>query len=297
MDVLNEKIMNSDIKLIENYIDNYIFTDKSILSNINEAMKYSLSAGGKRIRPVLVMEFCRLCGKNPDGFVDIASTIEMVHTFSLIHDDLPCMDDDDYRRGKLSCHKKYGEAVALLAGDALCTFPFEIISKAALNGQISFEMAIKLINEISSAIGCCGMIGGQIIDIECEHKKPDLETLKLLQSLKTGALIKCACKMGCILAEADDKMFKIAEDYAENIGLAFQIIDDVLDVTSTFEELGKPIGSDKEMDKTTYVNYLGVDGCLQKAKSLTENAIKSLDGLENTDFLVDLADSLLKRNK
>lgn len=258
------------------------------------AMEYSLCAGGKRIRPLLVMEFCRICGSDPSKYIDIACTIELIHTFSLIHDDLPCMDDDDFRRGRPSCHKQFGEAVALLAGDALNTLPFEIISDKALKGEISSDTAIRLIKVLSNAVGVEGMIGGQVIDIEAEKRRISIDELNILQSLKTGALIKAACQMGCILAKRED-MLPFASQYAENLGRAFQIVDDILDVTGSFEELGKPIGSDSSMEKSTYVSLLGLEKSKEISKKLTDEAISVLDNFENTDFLRELTEYLLIR--
>lgn len=261
---------------------------------VAEAMEYSLSAGGKRVRPILVLEFCRMCGGNPELIYDIACTIEMIHTFSLIHDDLPCMDNDDFRRGKPSCHKKFPEAIALLAGDALNTLPFEVISKKALRGEIPFETAVKLIDVLSSAVGVNGMIGGQVIDMEAEKRKISLDELNTLQSLKTGALIKASCKMGCIVANRDD-MCGYAEKYAEALGRAFQIVDDILDVTGTFEELGKPIGSDGQQEKSTYVTLMGIEKSECEAKVLTEKAISVLENFDNNGFLKEFTEELLVR--
>ncbi len=259
-----------------------------------DAMEYSLSAGGKRLRPMLVLEFCRICGGDYKKYIDIACCIELVHTFSLIHDDLPCMDNDDFRRGRPSCHKVYPESIALLAGDALNTLPFEIITNKALDGVISFEIAVKLVNVLSQAIGVNGMIGGQVIDIEAENRKISLDELNVLQSLKTGALIKASCIMGCLLANRDD-LVPCAEKYAENVGRAFQIVDDILDVEGSFEELGKPIGSDKESDKSTYVSILGLEESKVVSEKLTNEALNILDNFDDNDFLKDVTEYLLVR--
>lgn len=261
---------------------------------VAEAMEYSLSAGGKRVRPILVLEFCRMCGGDTELIYDIACTIEMIHTFSLIHDDLPCMDNDDFRRGKPSCHKKFSEATALLAGDALNTLPFEVISKKALRGEISFEAAVKLIEILSSAVGVNGMIGGQVIDMEAEKREISLDELNTLQSLKTGALIKAACKMGCIAANRED-MCQYAEEYAEALGRAFQIVDDILDVTGTFEELGKPIGSDGQRKKSTYVTLMGIEKSESEAKALTKKAISALESFDDNGFIKEFTEELLVR--
>ncbi|MBR6336183.1 MAG: polyprenyl synthetase family protein, partial [Ruminococcus sp.] len=228
-----------------------------------------------------------------------ACAIELVHTYSLIHDDLPCMDDDDYRRGRESCHKKFGEDIALLAGDALNTGAFQLIATEAECGNISAQTGIKLISILSSHIGVYGMIGGQVIDLESEGRAISLETLDTLQERKTGALIKAACLMGCRLGgcgEGDIEKSAAASGYAERLGKAFQIVDDILDVTGSFEELGKPIGSDEEQGKSTYVSLLGLEKAKDKARELTEEALSFLDGFEDNGFLKELTTELLTRN-
>ncbi len=270
--------------------------DNALTSEVSQAAVYSLSGGGKRLRPVLMMKFYELCGgKGSDNLLDIFCTIELVHTFSLIHDDLPCMDNDDYRRGRLSCHKAYPEAIALLAGDALSVLPFEIISQNAKNGIISYETAAKLTYALSHAIGIEGMIGGQVIDMLSENTQISEETLYELQKNKTGALISAACEMGCILANADDKTISLAKEYADKLGLAFQIRDDILDVTGTFEELGKPIGSDKEQNKSTFVTLLGIEKAEKLCRELSEQAVKILSHFENNEFLTSLTEMLIDR--
>ena len=269
--------------------------EKPILrESITEAMGYSLTAGGKRLRPVLMMEFCRMCGGDNSELFDIACSIELIHTFSLIHDDLPCMDDDDFRRGRPSCHKKYGESTALLAGDALNTLAFEVIADAATDSTISSQTAVMLISVLSKAVGVHGMIGGQIIDLESENKDISIDELIMLQRCKTGALIEAACVMGVVLAGKYD-MISAAAEYADALGRAFQIVDDILDVTGTFEELGKPIGSDSEQHKSTFVTALGIDGARAEAERLTETALLRLRQFDNCEFLCELTESLLGR--
>lgn len=259
---------------------------------VAEAMAYSISAGGKRIRPVLTAEFCRVCGGAVEAALPAACALEMIHTFSLIHDDLPCMDDDDMRRGKPSCHAAFGEAQALLAGDALLNFAYEVIS----GGEgITAEIKLALITELSKATGVNGMIGGQVIDTTFEGKMTEAELLNMY-SMKTGALLKCACKMGCIAAEAEKEKISAAELYAEKLGLAFQIIDDILDVTGDEKLLGKPIGSDSDNGKTTYVAVNGVENSRMMAGVLTDEALKALDAFEDTQFLKELTLFLLKRD-
>ncbi len=295
MNNANNLILKDYINKIEDYLNSYFKNFTDLQKNVTDAMTYSLMAGGKRIRPVLILEFYKMCG-GKNNILPIASSIEMIHTFSLIHDDMPCMDNDDYRRGKLSCHKKYGESIALLAGDALNTLPFEIISSEAINGNISAEDAVKVIQEISKSVGVNGMIGGQVIDIEHDGKPINIDILKKLDSLKTGALIKSACKIGCILAGADDDKINSADKHAENIGVDFQIIDDILDVTSTFEKLGKPINSDENQNKSTFVSLYGLEKSKSIAEELTENALKELDNFKNNSFMKDLTEMLLIRD-
>lgn len=266
----------------------------ALRENICEAMEYSLMAGGKRLRPVLMLEFCRMCGGDTENITDVACSIELIHTFSLIHDDLPCMDDDDFRRGRPSCHKKFDEATALLAGDALNTLAFEVITNAATEGRITAQTAVMLISVLSKAVGVNGMIGGQIIDLGAENREITLEELVILQKFKTGALIEAACVMGCVLAGRFD-MIPAAADYADALGRAFQIVDDILDVTGTFEELGKPIGSDSEKNKNTFVTALGIEGAHSEAERLTKTALITLMQFEDCGFLSELTEELLDR--
>ena len=279
---------------IERHLMSFTAERPHLREVLQEAMEYSLMAGGKRLRPVLLLEFCRMCGGDFEKYYDIACTIEMIHTFSLIHDDLPCMDNDDYRRGKPSCHKAFPENIALLAGDALNTLAFEVISDNALNGVIDPKAAVMLISVLSKAVGVNGMIGGQVIDLESEGKDISLDTLNVLQENKTGALIEAACVMGVVLSGRLD-MIGQAAAYASALGRAFQIVDDILDVTSTFEELGKPIGSDSEQNKITYVSLLGLDRSYVEAGKLTQQALLLLDGFEDNGFLKELTEKLLSR--
>lgn len=260
--------------------------------SIVEAMWYSLSAGGKRIRPVLMLEFCRVCGGDVKEVLPSACALEMIHTFSLIHDDLPCMDDDDFRRGKPSCHKAYGEAEALLAGDALLNLAFEIIAKG---GGLSAETKITVISELTQDVGINGMIGGQVVDTSYDGEMT-AELLLEMYGMKTSALLKAACKIGCISANADGTRLKAAETYAEKLGLAFQIIDDILDVSGDEKLLGKPIGSDKESGKTTYVSLFGLEESRRAAEKLTKEALSELDKFDDNEFLKKLTMFLLVRN-
>lgn len=259
---------------------------------IVEAMWYSLSAGGKRIRPVLVLEFCHVCGGDVKKALPAACALEMVHTFSLIHDDLPCMDDDDLRRGKPSCHKAYGEAMALLAGDALLNLAYEIICQTE---GVSAETKLALISELSAAVGVNGMIGGQVIDT-CSEEALSEDQLLEMYGMKTGALLGAACRMGCISAGADPEKIEKAGLYAQKLGLAFQIIDDILDITGDEKLLGKPIGSDAEEGKLTYAAAAGIERSRKAASDLTDEALAILDGFDNSRFLKEITVYLLKRD-
>lgn len=263
-----------------------------------ESMEYSVKNGGKRVRPVLTMLFCDACGGDVKSAIPFAQAVEFVHTYSLIHDDLPCMDNDDYRRGKLSNHKVYGEAFALLAGDGLLTAAFELISKGCLEGLYDSETAVSGVSALSSLAGSRGMIGGQVVDLLNENNPDaDFEILQLMDSLKTGALIEAACVLGCIVAGAQEKEINAARTFAQNIGLAFQIKDDILDVTSSLEKLGKLTGSDTENNKSTYVTLLGVEKCQELVEKLTDEAMKSLDAFSENEALKEYAEYLAHREK
>ncbi|MCM1506840.1 MAG: polyprenyl synthetase family protein [Ruminococcus flavefaciens] len=261
--------------------------------NLIEAMNYSLEAGGKRIRPVLVYAFCEAMGGDCRKAKAPACAIEMIHTFSLIHDDLPAMDNDDFRRGKPSCHKAYGEAMAILAGDALSVLPFEIIAD---DNALSAEQKVRIISVLSKAVGRDGMIGGQVIDMENEQKTDvDEENLRNMYRNKTGQLIAVSCAMGCICAGADDNIIRSAVEYGYKLGLAFQIIDDILDVTGNADEIGKPVGSDEEENKTTFVTLYGVEKAKEIADRITSEALECLQNIANNSFLTELTEMLLRR--
>lgn len=257
-----------------------------------DAMAYSLNNGGKRIRPVLTLEFCRLCGGDYESAIPFALGVEMIHTYSLIHDDLPCMDNDDMRRGKPSSHKVYGEANALLAGDGLLTLAFETV----LSAELSADKKAKAALELAKAAGVSGMIGGQVMDLANEGKSVTLDAIRATDRLKTGEMIRVAAVMGCIAAGAHEERIKAAEEYCANIGLAFQIVDDILDVTSDDVTLGKPVGSDSENEKSTYVSHLGIEESICYARELTARAKAAIEifGSEG-EFLSELADKLSER--
>lgn len=260
------------------------------------AMWYSLLSGGKRIRAVLLLATYEMLAKDFKAAIPFAAAIEMIHAYSLIHDDLPCMDDDDMRRGKPSCHIKFGEATALLAGDGLLTLAFETISSKRCMDIFGAEKTLVSVKALSNAAGVRGMVGGQILDLENEDRDITLEELTVINSKKTGALIKSACEMGCILGGADEKTTSRVLSYAEKIGLSFQIIDDVLDITADEKQLGKPVGSDGENHKTTFASVCGIKKAKELAAKLTDEAINEIKGTGlDAGFLCGLAEYLAGR--
>lgn len=264
---------------------------------VAEAMAYSLLSGGKRIRGVLVLAMCDQCGGDLRGALPFAAAVEMVHAYSLIHDDLPCMDDDDLRRGKPSCHIAFDEATALLAGDALLTHAFDVMAESYYDGALPAEVSLRAVHALSEAAGVGGMIGGQQIDVEEEGKPMEAALLETVHSLKTGRLIRAAAKIGCIAAGASDDVILQADRYAEKIGLAFQIVDDILDATRTSEELGKS-SSDLENNKTTYITLYGEEAAREKVQKLVLEADLAIKGnVLDCDFLYQFADELAKRNQ
>ena len=294
MNELNTLILESYSDLVDSRLELLLEGKEKPVQDLTDAMRYSTMIGGKRIRPVLVLEFCRVCGGDPDHALALACALEMIHTSSLIHDDMPCMDNDDMRRGQPSCHKKFGENTALLAGDALEACAFEVAAGADLPAKTTVE-AVKL---LAKATGPYGMLGGQIMDVENESRDDvTLDRLEATHQKKTGALIRVACELGCIAAGASKELRKAAVEYGKNLGLAFQVCDDILDVTGNELLLGKPVGSDAEEEKATYVTLLGLDGAEEKAAYYTEQAYKALEAFDENGFLRDLTESLLTRDK
>ena len=259
-----------------------------------DAMHYSVFAGGKRIRPCLTLAFCQLCGGDPMAALPFACGIELVQTYSLIHDDLPCMDDDDFRRGKPSCHKQFDEATALLAGDALLTMAFESLSQA----ELPPERVVKAVEIFSRLIGVVGMIGGQEMDLEAENPdtRPDLDTLRTLCARKTCALLQASCQLGVLAAGGTEEQLSAAGEYAYQLGMAFQIVDDILDVTADPEKLGKPVGSDAANGKVTHVTLLGLEGASQEADRYTARALSLLERFPGSEPLKELTRNLLHRD-
>jgi geranylgeranyl diphosphate synthase type II len=279
--------------LIEKRIDEIFPERNTEYKKVIDAARYSLLLGGKRIRPVLMLEFCKLCGGEMEDAIDFAIALEMIHTYSLIHDDLPCMDNDDLRRGKPSCHIKFGEDIALLAGDTLLTTAFSVAS----NANIPDDKKVKAISVLAKRAGAHGMIGGQVMDLAFEKEKPDIKSLYDMYILKTGALLSAAAEIGAIIAGADEEAVITAANYALNLGQAFQIIDDILDITGDEKLLGKPIGSDTQNDKTTVVSLIGLEKAKKLAKDLTYEAIGLLDMInKDNEFLKELTLYLLDRN-
>lgn len=283
MDLINEQ-------LTKMYPEN-----QALNTALAQSMNYSLMAGGKRLRPILIMAAADALGVDGEKFLRVATSIEFIHTYSLIHDDLPAMDNDDYRRGKLTNHKVFGEDLAILAGDALLTMAFEII---ATDENVDDKTKVKLITELSIASGAEGMVGGQVIDMQSENKAIDMATLKKMHAAKTGALFCAAIRMGAILAGANDKQLADLTEYARQFGLAFQITDDILDVTGDAATIGKPVGSDEKNHKSTYVTLGSLESAQNLAKEAVDKAKLALQDFDdNADFLRSLVDYLITRNK
>jgi len=263
---------------------------------IYEAMRYSVFAGGKRLRPVLCLSSCELLGGDIKKALPVACAIELIHTYSLIHDDLPAMDNDDLRRGKPTNHKVYGEAIAILAGDGLLNLGYEVLVRHALEHPEDYERILKATNEIATASGCKGIIGGQAVDILSQNTELTYEELKFMHEHKTGALIEASVCAGAYIAGATEEEIHALREYARLIGFAFQIKDDILDVIGEEEKLGKKVGSDKEKGKFTFVNIFGLEKSQEMVVELTQNAIKILDRFgEKAEFLKELSNYLIER--
>ena len=263
-------------------------------TSIHQAMRHSVFAGGKRLRPILCMEAGRMiCGSMAAGIEDVGAALEMLHTYSLIHDDLPALDNDDLRRGRPTCHKAFGEAIAILAGDALQTQAYEVLAQAAC----PTEARVAIIGEIAHATGTIdGMIGGQVVDLEAEHTKPDLATLQYIHRSKTAALLTASVVSGGMYAGASEEQIARLRAFGQGIGLAFQIVDDVLDVTQTSEQLGKTAGKDTAAEKATYPALFGIEESLRKADALVSEACAQLDSFgSRAETLKSLAHFLVER--
>ena len=289
-----EQTLTGYKSLIDKELDRLLTYPPCKQQRLTEAMRYSVNAGGKRIRAILTLEFARLCGGSTEAALPAACAIELLHAFSLIHDDLPSMDNDDMRRGKPSCHIAFDEGTALLAGDALAIYPFSLIADSVNHG-VTPENALKMSALLSENAGHMGMTGGQQIDTQFDSLTPD--GLLQMYELKTSRLIQTAAAFGCLSANADDKAVSAASEYGKNLGLAFQIVDDILDMIGDSAEIGKPTGSDARNSKKTYPSLVGVEPARKTAEQLTNQAMTLLDAFPDSDFLRQLTIKLLDRNK
>jgi geranylgeranyl diphosphate synthase, type II len=281
---------------VDQFLDRVLPDAKISPTTLHEAMRYSLFAGGKRVRPILAIASAEAIGSATKAILPIASSLELIHTYSLIHDDLPAMDNDDYRRGKPTNHKVYGEAMAILAGDALLTLAFDLCSRSELVEGLDPARQVLIIRELASGSGHLGMVGGQVLDIQAENKAIDLHTLQTIHMHKTGMLIRAAVRMGAIVASATLSQLNELTKYAEDVGLAFQIADDVLNVTGTREELGKNANTDAQRGKKTYPTFYGVDGARRLADDCVDRAISRVSMFDGkADPLRELAKYITSR--
>jgi len=289
-----DEILRNKAELVNSALKRYTEHEENPQSIIYEAMGYSLFAGGKRLRPIIMLLVCDMLGGEYEEVMPFACAMEMIHTYSLIHDDLPAMDNDDFRRGKPTNHKVYGEALAVLAGDALLNKAFEVVSSHSYKNTAA---AMKAIAVLSASSGTEGMIGGQTVDIQSEGKKISEKELLYLHSLKTGAIIRSSGVIGALMSGACEKEIKAVDEYCLKLGIAFQIQDDLLDVLGNEEQLGKPTGSDSENEKTTFVTLFGIEGSKRAVSEYTKEAVSALSVFgERADTLTALADYLTDRN-
>lgn len=289
------EVLAAHCSLFEQEMPRFLPTTDGIKDTVINGMVYACTDGGKRIRPVLTMEFCRLTCGDEKIALPFAAAIEMIHSYSLVHDDMPCMDNSPLRRGKPAVHKAFGEDMALLTGDALLNRAFEV---ALADYGLEPKNVLAATKILADAAGIDGMVGGQCIDLESEGKNIDLQRLQLLQKGKTAALLSAACGMGVAIGGGSDTQLKAAMIFGENLGLAFQVIDDILDVTAEASVLGKPVGSDAENEKVTYVSLCGLDGAKKAAQSMTDTALQALSAFDgDTTHLQMLANALLERKQ
>jgi geranylgeranyl diphosphate synthase type II len=271
--------------------------ESTLPASLHKAMRYSIFAGGKRIRPILMIAACEAVGGDPARVMSAACAMEMIHTYSLIHDDLPAMDDDDFRRGRPTNHKVFGEATAILAGDALLTEAFILLSNPEANREIDPEIIRRVVHIIARCAGSLGMVGGQVVDMESEGKKIDFPTLEYIHTHKTGALILASVQAGALIGGADDEAFAALTRYGEAAGLAFQVADDILDVVGDQAQLGKDVGSDQARGKATYVALLGLEEARRRARELRDVALTALDPLgEPAEPLRSIASFIVDRS-
>ncbi len=288
------EVLAAHCRLFEEALPAFLPQEDGRKDTVIRAMAYACADGGKRIRPVLLMEFCRLCCGDAARALPFAAAMEMIHSYSLVHDDMPCMDNSPLRRGKAAVHVAFGEDMALLAGDALLNRAFETV----LSAKLPAETVLKAGKLLADAAGVDGMVGGQCIDLESEGKQIDLETLELLQDGKTAALLRASCAMGVAVGGGSAAQLAAAQAFGENIGLAFQMVDDILDVTASAQTLGKPVGSDAENEKVTYITLCGLENTKRIAAEKTEKAIRALTAFDgDTTHLAALAKALLHREK
>ncbi|MGC1454452.1 MAG: polyprenyl synthetase family protein [Nitrospirota bacterium] len=282
--------------VIDKALDKLVPSAKMFPTSIHEAMRYSLFAGGKRVRPILAIAAAEALGARASGLLPLAGSLELIHTYSLIHDDLPAMDDDDFRRGRPTCHKVYGEAVAILAGDGLLNMAFEVLSDPRRAKAVPANRLIAIIKEISAASGVLGMVGGQVVDMESEGREIDFPTLEYIHTHKTGALIRAAVRVGALYAKASERRLSALTRYGELAGLAFQIVDDILDITGKREEIGKDIGSDLKKGKRTFPSFYGLEESRLRASEVADKAIYALRDFDRkADPLRELAKYIVKR--
>ncbi|ENY8690944.1 TPA: polyprenyl synthetase family protein [Clostridioides difficile] len=290
-----KQCLKEKASFVEKVLKEYMPKEEGYQKTIIEAMNYSLSAGGKRLRPILTLEACKIVGGNEDEAIPFAIAIEMIHTYSLIHDDLPALDNDDLRRGRPTNHKVYGEAMGILAGDALLNYAFEVMLAGSINKE-NPEKYLKAINEIAKGAGIYGMIGGQVVDVESENKQIEKEKLDYIHMNKTAAMMVGCMRAGATIGGANSEQMEEITKYAKNIGLSFQIVDDILDIVGDEAKLGKKVGSDIENHKSTYPSLLGLDKSKEIAHNLIDEAKKSIEKLsDDVDFLKGLAEYIIDR--
>lgn len=276
-----ERYLEEKKTKIDRALDSFLPEENDFLQSLHKAMRYSVFAGGKRLRPIFTLASAEAAGGCDEDVLPAACAIELIHTYSLIHDDLPSMDDDDLRRGKPTCHKVFGEAIAILAGDALLTLAFGILAQLPAKNKIGAQNALLIIKEIARAAGSMGMVGGQVVDIESQEKKVEFPVLEYIHIHKTGALILTSIRAGVILSRAGDRELEALTRYGEAVGLAFQITDDILDVEGDRERMGKEVGMDAVRRKVTYPSVIGIEESKKRVKELTEMALSSISGLGN----------------
>lgn len=283
-------------ELVDKALEALVPPAKTFPPAVFEAMRYSLFAGGKRVRPILAVAAAEALGAKAAGLLPAAGALELIHTYSLVHDDLPAMDDDDLRRGRPTCHKVYGEAIAILAGDGLLTLAFEALSDPRRLKAIPAPRLLAIIREIATASGVFGMVGGQVVDIQSEGREMDLPTLEYIHTHKTGALIRASVRVGALYAGAGERQFAALSRYGELVGLAFQIADDILDLTGKEEEIGKDVGSDLEKGKMTFPGFFGLEESRRRAVEVVDKAVVVLKGFDKkADPLRDLAKFIINR--